>query len=146
MSPESGPLRVTRSVAIPMSEIELRHSTSGRPGGQHANKASTRIDLSWNVDRSAALGPRQRERIRDRLRNRIDTSGNLQLSSAAHRSQLRNREEVLERLARLLEDALHVEKKRRPTKPSRRATDERIQQKKRRGAIKRSRRGVNEDS
>jgi ribosome-associated protein len=144
MSPDGGPLRVTRSVAIPMSEIELRHSTSGGPGGQHANKTSTRVDLSWNVDRSSALGPRQRERIRDRLRNRIDTGGNLQLSSAAHRSQLRNREDVLERLARLLEDALHVEKKRRATKPSRRATDERIQQKKRRGAIKRSRRGVDE--
>jgi ribosome-associated protein len=139
-------LRVTRSVVIPMSEIELRHSTSGGPGGQHANKASTRVDLSWNVDRSSALGPRQRERIRDRLRTRIDSSGNLQLSSGTYRSQLRNREDVLERLAALLENALHVEKTRQRTKPSRRATDDRIQQKKRRGAIKRSRRSVNEES
>jgi ribosome-associated protein len=139
-------LRVTRSVVIPMSEIELRHSTSGGPGGQHANKTSTRVDLSWNVERSAALGPRQRERIRERLGTRIDSRGTLQLSSAAHRSQLRNREDVLERLAALLEGALRVEKTRRPTKPGRRATDERIQQKKRRGAIKRSRRGVDEDA
>jgi ribosome-associated protein len=139
-------LRVTRSVVIPMSEIELRHSTSGGPGGQHANKASTRVDLSWNVDRSSALGPRQRERVRDRLRTRIDSSGTLQLSSGTYRSQLRNREDVLARLAALLADALHVEKARRPTKPSRRAADERIQQKKRRGAIKRSRGSVNDDA
>jgi ribosome-associated protein len=147
MTPETrSSLRVTRSVVIPLAEIELTHSPSGGPGGQHANKTSTRVDLSWNVDRSSAVGPRQRERIRARLRNRIDTNGNLHLSSAANRSQLRNREAVLERLAQLLEGALRVEKTRRPTKPSRRATDERIQQKKRRGAIKRSRRSVNEDT
>jgi ribosome-associated protein len=110
-------LRVSRSLVIPMSEIELR-----------------------------ALGPRQRQRIRDRLRTRIDTSGTLQVSSGAYRSQLRNREDVLERLAALLEDALRVEKTRRPTKPSRRAAEERIQKKKRRGAVKRSRRSVNEDT
>lgn len=138
-------LRVTRSLSIPMSEIELRHSTSGGPGGQHANKTSTRVDLSWNVDTSTAVGPRQRERIRDRLRTRIDTSGKLQLSSAAHRSQLRNREEVLDRLAGLLEDALRIEKKRRPTQPTRGAKEQRLQQKKRRGAIKRSRRITDED-
>jgi ribosome-associated protein len=128
-----------------MSEIELRHSTSGGPGGQHANKTSTRVDLSWNVDTSTAVGPRQRERIRDRLRTRIDTSGKLQLSSAAHRSQLRNREEVLDRLGGLLEDALRIEKKRRPTQPTRGAKEQRLQQKKRRGAIKRSRRITDED-
>ena len=133
-------LHVTRSLTIPMSEIELRHSTSGGPGGQHANRSSTRIDLAWNVDRSTALGPRQRHRIRERLRSRIDTNGTLQLSSARHRSQLRNREEVLDRLAGLLEDALRMEKTRRPTQPSRRAKDDRITQKKRRGAIKQSRR------
>jgi ribosome-associated protein len=128
-----------------MSEIELRHSTSGGPGGQHANKASTRVDLSWNVDTSTAVGPRQRERIRDRLRTRIDTTGKLQLSSAAHRSQLRNREEVLDRLAGLLEEALRIEKKRRPTQPTRGAKEQRLQQKKRRGAIKRLRRITDED-
>jgi ribosome-associated protein len=139
-------LRVSRSLVIPLAEIELRHSTSGGPGGQHANKASTRVDLSWNVDQSSALGPRQRQRIRERLRTRIDTSGTLQLSSAAHRSQLRNREDVLDRLATLLEDALRIEKTRRPTQPSRRAKDARIQAKKRRSAIKQSRRSVTEDT
>jgi ribosome-associated protein len=138
-------LRVTGSLRIPMSEIELRHSTSGGPGGQHANKASTRVDLTWNVDRSKALGPRQRQRIQERLRTRIDTSGTLQLSSGIHRSQLRNREEVLDRLVTLLQNALRMEKKRRPTQPSNRANDARVQQKKRRGAIKRLRRIVDED-
>jgi ribosome-associated protein len=133
-------------LVIPLAEIELRHSISGGPGGQHANKTSTRVDLSWNVDRSSALGPRQRQRIRERLRTRIDTTGTLQLSSAAHRSQLRNREDVLDRLATLLEDALRIEKPRRPTQPSRRAKDARIQAKKRRSAIKQSRRSVSEDT
>jgi ribosome-associated protein len=128
-----------------MTEIELRHSTSGGPGGQHANKTSTRIDLFWNVDHSKALGPRQRRRIRSRLHTRIANGGTLQLSSARHRSQLRNREEVLERLAVLLQDALRVEKVRHPTVPSRRAKDARIAQKKRRGAIKRNRRITDED-
>jgi ribosome-associated protein len=138
-------LRVSRSLAIPMSEIELRHSTSGGPGGQHANKASTRVDLAWNVNGSKALGPRQRRRIREKLRTRIDTSGTLQLSSATYRSQMRNRDDVLARLAAMLEEALRVEKTRRPTQPTRRAKDARVQRKKRRGAIKRSRRVVDED-
>ncbi len=138
-------VRVSRSLAIPLSEIELRHSASGGPGGQHANKASTRVDLAWNVHRSQVLGPRQRQRILDRLRTRIDTSGTLRLSSGVYRSQLRNREEVLRRLALLLQGALHVEKKRRPTTPSQRAKDARIQHKKRHGAIKRLRRNLDDD-
>jgi ribosome-associated protein len=142
---DGGFVRVSGSLRIPVSEIQLRHSTSGGPGGQHANKASTRVDLSWNVDRSKALGPRQRQRIRERLRTRIDTNGTLQLSSAIHRSQLRNREEVLNRLALLLQDALRLEKKRRRTQPSNRAKDARVQQKKRRGAVKRLRKIVDDD-
>lgn len=138
-------LRVTRSVAIPLSEIKLRHSTSGGPGGQHANKASTRVDLSWNVDGSAALGPRQRARIRERLRTRIDGSGNLRLSSGTQRSQLRNREEVLRRLGSLLEGALRTDPTRHPTRPTRAGKEGRLRDKRRRSTVKRLRRGVDED-
>ena len=133
-------VRITRSLTIPGDEIQLRFSTSGGPGGQHANKASTRVDLSWNLDRSRVLGPRQRERIKHKLGRRIDSGGVLRLSSDARRSQLRNREEVLERLARLVGQALKREKARVPTGPSKAATERRLKEKRRRSEIKRSRR------
>lgn len=133
-------LRVTRSVVIPAHEIGLRATTSGGPGGQHANKVATRVELAWNVDSSEALGPRQRERVRHKLRNRIDSSGTLRLSSDRYRSQLRNKQDVLQRLASLVGEALEPVKRRLPTAPSRAATERRLQDKKRRGDIKRARR------
>lgn len=133
-------LRVTRSLTIPAAELEERFSTSGGPGGQHANKVSTRVELSWNVDRSTILGPRQRERIRSRLRHRIDPDGNLRLASDAQRSQMRNREEVRRRLARLVAEALVPPKRRVATKPYRTAVERRLQDKKHRGELKRRRR------
>jgi ribosome-associated protein len=138
----SDDLKVSRSLTIPGAEIELTFSASGGPGGQHANKAATRVDLIWNVDRSAVLGPRQRDRIRSKLRHRIDSQGNLRLTSDAQRSQLRNREDVRRRLARMVGEALVPAKKRIGTKPSRSATEKRIQEKKHRGELKRQRRST----
>lgn len=133
-------VRVNRTVTIPGDEIRLRFSTSGGPGGQHANKAATRVDLSWDVGNSRALGPRQRERVIARLGRRIDTSGVLHLTSDARRSQLRNREDVLERLARLVAQALKHRKTRVPTGPSKAAKERRLADKRRRAELKRSRR------
>jgi ribosome-associated protein len=135
-------LRVNRSVLIPESELEFSFSPSGGPGGQHANKTSTRATVTWNVDRSEALGPRQRDRIKGKLRHRIDSSGNLRVTSDAQRSQLRNREEVRRRLAQLVADSLVTPKRRVGTKPSRTAVEKRLQQKKRRGDLKRQRRST----
>jgi ribosome-associated protein len=136
----SEPLRVTRNLAIPPDEITLRFSPSGGPGGQHANRSSTRVDLSWNVDASRVLGPRQRARIKGYLRNRLDGSGVLRLSSDKHRSQTRNREEVLARLARLLSEALQPRRARVATTPSQAAKERRLRSKRRRGEIKKLRR------
>jgi ribosome-associated protein len=136
----SDDLRVNRSVTIPSSELEFNFTTSGGPGGQHANKVSTRAEVRWNVDRSTVLGPRQRDRIRSKLRHRIDANGNLRLASDAQRSQMRNREDVRKRLARLVAEALIPPKKRVSTKPSRTAVERRLQEKKRRGDLKRQRR------
>lgn len=133
-------LRVNRSVVVPEDELHLEFTTSGGPGGQHANKSSTRAVLVWNVDSSRVLGPRQRARVKGKLRHRIDTAGNLRLSSDAHRSQLRNREAVRERLRALLEDALKPEKRRVATAPTRGSQESRLKSKRVRSEIKKARR------
>ena len=135
-----GDLRVSRSLTIPGDELELSFSPSGGPGGQHANKASTRAVLAWNVDGSRALGERQRQRIRSRLKHRIDSTGTIRLTSDRHRSQLRNRQDVQERLAALVADALRPTKARVPTKTTRAAKERRLRDKRQRGELKRARR------
>jgi ribosome-associated protein len=133
-------VRVNRRLQIPLDEVRLSFSTSGGPGGQHANRSSTRVDLSWNVERSRALGPRQRQRLLAKLASRIDGQGNLRLSAGERRSQVRNREAVLERLAELVDRALRVPKPRRRTTPTAASRERRLREKKRRGETKRLRR------
>lgn len=132
-------VRVTRSLVIPDEELELSFTPSGGPGGQHANKTSTRVVLAWNVDRSRALGPRQRDRIKRNLGGRLDSRGYLRLSASAHRSQLRNREEVERRLGALVAAALRPQRARRPTEPTPASRERRIRAKKRRSDIKKLR-------
>lgn len=141
----SDDVRVNSHLVIPGHEIRLTHATSGGPGGQHANKVATRVELRWNVGSSPSLGPRQRARIMQGLRGRIDNSGVLRLSSDRYRSQLRNREDVLERLASLVAMALKPAKKRVATAPSVAARERRLREKRRRGEIKRARRGLPDD-
>ena len=132
-------IRINRSLTIPGHEVEYRFTTSGGPGGQHANKASTRVVLLWNVTRSEALGPRQRQRILGALRTRIDKEGNLRLTSDRHRSQMQNRNDVTERFRALIHDALIPPKARVATGPTKASKERRLQAKKRRGATKRAR-------
>jgi ribosome-associated protein len=135
-------LRVSRSLTIPSSELRFTFSPSGGPGGQHANKASTRAELTWNVARSNALGPRQRARLLERLANRIDSSGDIRVVSDRFRSQTRNREDVGRRLAEMVAGALATRRARKPTKPHAGATEARIRAKKQRGELKRTRREI----
>ncbi|MGH2757205.1 MAG: alternative ribosome rescue aminoacyl-tRNA hydrolase ArfB, partial [Actinomycetota bacterium] len=125
--------------SIPAREIKLSFETSGGPGGQHANKAATRVVLEWNVNRSEALGPRQRTRIAEHLRRRMDGSGTIRLTSDRYRSQMRNREDALDRLAALVGEALKPRKTRLATKPSAGARERRLEQKRRRAEVKRDR-------
>lgn len=141
----AGNLRVSRSLTIPARELELTFTTSGGPGGQHANRSSTRVILGWNVAESRALGDRQRQRIRTHLRRRIDNSGTLRVASDRYRSQLRNREDAMARLAGLVADALRPTKKRVATAPTKGSKERRLQQKKRRSQIKKARRLRDED-
>lgn len=132
-------IKINRSLTVPEYEIDFRFTTSGGPGGQHANKASTRVELIWNVTNSAVLGPRQRRRLQEALRRRIDSAGNLRLASDRNRSQLQNRNDVIERFRTLVRTALVPPKKRVETKPTRAAKEKRLTQKKQRSEVKQSR-------
>jgi len=127
-------IRVTRSVAIPVAEIELRFSRSSGPGGQHAQKSETRVEALFDVEASQALTPAQKRRV-------ISKAGAvLKAIAQDERSQWRNRELAIERLVENLRAALRVERRRVPTKPSAAARERRLEQKRRRGQLKRQRR------
>jgi ribosome-associated protein len=135
-----GPIRVTRTVTIPEKDLRWRFSRSSGPGGQSVNTADSRVQLSLDLTTTTALGPVQRARVLERLAGRI-TDGVLTITAQEERSQLRNREAAEERLQETLAQALAPPpRKRRPTRPSRRAVDRRIAAKKRRARIKRLRR------
>lgn len=126
-------IRVTRSVSIPLSEIELRFSRSSGPGGQHAQKSETRVEAVFDVEGSGSLTERQKHRV-------VRKAGPvLRAVAQDERSQARNRELAVERLAGALRDALHVERRRVATKPGRAAVERRLEQKRRRSQTKRLR-------
>ena len=126
--------RVTRSVLLPISEIELRVSRSSGPGGQHANTAETRVEAVFDVEASTALTEAQKRRVMARA------GPVLRAVAQDERSQLRNRELAIERLVARLADALRVERRRKPTKPTEASQEQRLAAKRRRGEVKRLRR------
>src|SRR6266516_2882902 len=127
-------IRVTRSVTIPRSEIELRFSRSSGPGGQHAQKSDTRVEAVFDVQASTALSDTQKRRV-------VERAGSvLRAVAQDERSQWRNRELATERLVESLREALRVPRRRRPTKPTKAAVEKRLEQKRRRGQLKRHRR------
>lgn len=133
-------LEVTEAVSIPRSELVARATRSGGPGGQHVNTSSTRIELLWNVRNTRALDDAARERVLTKLASRLDGEGWLRIVSSEYRSQLRNREAAERRLAETVRRALAVPRKRKRTKPPRAAVERRLEEKRRRGEVKRMRR------
>jgi ribosome-associated protein len=132
-------IRVTRSVSIPRSEIELRFSRSSGPGGQHAQKTETRAEAIFEVERSTGLTDSQKRRV-------IARAGPiLRAVSQDERSQWRNRELAIERVVDALREALKVERRRRPTKPTAAAKQRLREQKRRRSETKRLRRPPGDD-
>jgi ribosome-associated protein len=132
-------LRVTRSVTIPVGELEVRTGPSGGPGGQHANRAHTRVEVRFDVESSPSLGPIQRARVLDRLGPVV------RVAADDERSQARNRALAMERLAARLAAALHVDAPRRPTRPSKGSVERRLDAKRRQSNRKRERRGGDYD-
>lgn len=132
-------LRVSRSVSLPLSEIELRVSRSSGPGGQHAQKSSTRVEALFDVEASEALSDTQKRRAISRV------GPVLRAVAQDERSQLRNRELAIERLVEKLRAALAVPRRRVPTAPTRAARERRLVEKKRRGQTKRLRQPPAED-
>jgi len=129
-------IRVTRSVVLPLSEVELQVSRSSGPGGQHAQKSETRVVAVFDVEASSALTAVQKRRV-------VARAGPvLRAVAQDERSRSRNRELALERLVATLRQALRVERRRVPTKPTAAARERRLQQKKRRSETKRLRRDL----
>ncbi len=132
-------LRINEELTIPLAELSFRFAASSGPGGQHVNKTETKVIVLFDVAHSPNLSEEQRGRIQTNLASRLDNEGVLQVTAQTHRSQHQNREEVLVRLQKLLADALKVQKKRRPTKPSLASQERRHAAKKRRGQAKKDR-------
>ena len=132
-------LRITPAVVIPRSELTVRATRSGGPGGQHVNTSSTRVELEWNVRETVAVDAEARERLISRLASRVDADGTVRVVASATRSQRRNREDAERRLADLVRRALAVPRKRIPTKPSRAAKEARLQSKRRHSDKKKGR-------
>jgi ribosome-associated protein len=126
-------LRVTPSLTVRLDELEWRFSSSGGPGGQHANTSNTRVEVRFDVATSPSLGPRQRARLLERLGEVV------RVVASDERSQTRNRELALERLRARLTEALRVERPRRPTAPTAASQRRRLEAKRRRGEVKQTR-------
>src|SRR2546421_7314819 len=126
-------IRVTRSVVLPLAEVEFRYSRSSGPGGQHAQKTETRVEAVFDVEASGALTETQKRRV-------ISRAGPvLRAVAQDERSQFRNRELALERLVEQLRRALRVERRRLETKPTAASRERRLEQKRRRSKVKRLR-------
>jgi len=133
---ERDSIRVTRSVVIPLAEIELRYSRSSGPGGQHAQKSETRVEAVFDVEASDSLTEAQKRRVTGRAGPVI------RAIAQDERSQARNRELAVERLAQHLREALRVERRRIASEPTAAAKERRLDEKRRRSEVKRLRRSI----
>lgn len=132
-------VHVRKGLVIPGAELELKFTPSGGPGGQHANRANTRVELSWNIEESAALTASTRRRLLKRLGPIV------RVVVDDERSQSRNRDIAHRRLGDRVNEALHVPKSRRATKPTRSSQRRRVTSKRQRGQLKQQRRRPSAD-
>src|SRR4051794_10717880 len=129
-----GVLRITRSAAVPLDELEWRFTASGGPGGQHANTSNTKVEVRFDIEGSPSLGPRQRARLLERL------GPSVRAVASERRSQHQNRELATERLRAKIAEGLHVNPARHATKPSRAAKKRRVESKRQHSQVKKTRR------
>ncbi len=137
-------LPITSQIAIPLDEIEIEAMRAQGAGGQHVNKAATAVQLCFDI-RSSSLPDRYKERLLALHDHRITDEGVVIIKAQQHRSQHRNRQAALSRLQQLVRSVTATRKRRVPTRPTRRAQQKRLDQKKRRGQIKALRRNPPEE-
>lgn len=138
-------IRITHTVAIPRSELIVRATRSGGPGGQHVNTSSTRIEITWDVIRTRALSDDERTRVLARLGSRVSDEGTVRVVASDSRSQRQNRERAETRLSDLIRRALAVPKARKRTRVPRGAVEARLEDKRRLRERKRRRRWKGEE-
>jgi ribosome-associated protein len=138
-------LDISDTIRIPMTEIRMAAVRSQGAGGQNVNKVATAIHLRFDVQNSTALPDTMKLRLRKMSDHRITDDGVIIIKSQAHRSQDRNRQAALSRLTELLRSAQRERKRRIKTRPSKKAKQKRLEQKNRRGALKRTRGKVSDD-
>ena len=124
---------------IPWSEIEIKQQTRGGPGGQHANRSATAIDLRWKPENSCAFSPEEMQELVAHLSSRLDGHGKLRILASDERSAARNRELALERLAQMVQEGLRPRRTRKPTRPTRSSDEKRLLEKKQRARLKKDR-------
>ena len=124
------PIAINESLVIPDAELDVKASRSSGAGGQHVNKTSSRIEISWNVRDSSVLSDEQRQMLLERIASRVSTDGAIRVVASEMRSQKQNRERAEVRLADLIRRALTPRKKRKPTHRPRRADEARLASKK----------------
>lgn len=132
-------LIINDQLTIPAQEMEITASRSSGPGGQHVNKTDTRIQVRWNLVESSCVNDLQRGLLQRNLSPRLTEAGDLLIVCDTYRSQRRNREEALQRLAALVREALIPPKPRKKTRPSRASREKRLQEKKQRSQVKKGR-------
>jgi ribosome-associated protein len=132
-------VHVLEDLEIPEEELDFATSRSSGPGGQNVNKVNTRVTVLFDVDRSAVLTAEQRGLLHERLGGRISREGVLRVASQRHRTQLANRDAAIERLAQLIREALSLKPERIPVEVPKQAQERRLEEKRRRGSLKRER-------
>ncbi len=135
-------VQINEKLSIPLAELSFRYSRSSGPGGQHVQKSSTRVELLFDVSSSPSLSDAQRKKVLKRLAGYADSSDVLHLVSQSERSQLRNKEEVIDRFQTLMREALKKRKRRKPSHPTAESKERRLKEKKQHSQTKKLRRKV----
>ena len=137
----SDPLSITDTLIVPAADLSWSAARSSGPGGQNVNKVASKVELRFDFENSTVLAADVRERLRAIAKAKIDAEGRILVVSQLTRDQSRNLEDARDKLCALIREALVRPKKRRPTKPSRAAKARRMDQKRKQGDKKQSRRG-----